>query len=410
MRAVPVSDGIWWVGGVDWNLRDFHGYETPRGTTYNAYLVVGADQVALIDTVKTPFVPELLSRVAEIVDPAEIDLIVVNHVEPDHNSGLRHVMAACPNARVVASKAGVPSVAEYHDGLVVDEVGPDTVIDLGGKTLRFMPMPMVHWPDSMFTFCAESATLMPNDAFGQHMASAERFADEVGVDLAVEELGIYYANILMPVGKMVSKAVDKVAEAGWVCDVIAPSHGVIWRGDAIGAAVAAYKKWTANTLADKAIVAYATMWESTDALAKAIADGIAAGGVDVSLYDLSVTPVATVTSDLLDARALVVGSPTLHHGMLYKVAGYLHYIAALKPTGRLGATFGSFGWGGGATKQITDKMEEIGFTMCAEPFTEKFRPTADDLVAAHEWGRAVAAAIKEAGAPAPEVAAGDASL
>jgi anaerobic nitric oxide reductase flavorubredoxin len=398
MRAVPVSDGIWWVGGIDWNLRDFHGYETPRGTTYNAYVVVGSEQVALIDTVKTPFVPELLARVWQVVDPSEIDIIVVNHVEPDHNSGLRAVMAACPNARVVASKAGVPSVAEYHDGLVVDEVGPDDVIDLGGKTLHFMPMPMVHWPDSMFTYCPEVATLMPNDAFGQHMASAERFADEVGLDLAVEELGIYYANILMPLGKMVGKAVEKVVAAGWQLDVVAPSHGVIWRGEGIGRALAAYGTWTANTLKDKAIVAYATMWESTDALAKAIADGITAEGVDVSLYDLSVTPVATVTADLLDARALVVGSPTLHHGMLYKVAGYLHWIAGLKPAGRLGATFGSFGWGGGAAKQITERMEDIGFTMCAEPFTEKFRPTAGDLVAAQEWGGVIAKAIKDAGA------------
>lgn len=408
MRAVPVSDGIWWVGGVDWNLRDFHGYETPRGTTYNAYLVMGKDKIALIDTVKTPFVPEMLSRIAEVVDPSKIDLIVVNHVEPDHNSGLRLVMAACPSARVVASKAGVPSVAEYHDGLVVDPVGPEDVIDLGGKTLQFMPMPMVHWPDSMFTYCAESATLMPNDAFGQHVASAERFADEVGLDLAVEELGIYYANILMPLSKMVGKAIDKVVEAGWKLDVIAPSHGVIWRGEGIDRAIAAYRKWTANTLKDKAIVAYATMWESTDALAKAIADGIIAEGVDASLYDLSVTPVATVTADLLEARALVVGSPTLHHGMLYRVAGYLHWLAALKPAGRLGATFGSFGWGGGATKQITEKLEDMGFVMCAEPFTEKFRPTTEDLAAAHEWGRGIARAVKAAGAPSADAPSGDA--
>ncbi len=401
MRAVPVSDGIWWVGGVDWNLRDFHGYETPRGTTYNAYLVIGKDQVALIDTVKTAFVPELLSRIAEVVDPSEIDLIVVNHVEPDHNSGLRHVMAACPNARVVASKAGVPSVAEYHDGLTVDEVGPDDVIDLGGKTLRFMPMPMVHWPDSMFTYCAESATLMPNDAFGQHMASAERFADEVGLDLAVEELGIYFANILMPVAKMVGKAVDKVVAAGWKLDVIAPSHGVIWRGEGIGRAIGAYETWCANTLKDKAVIVYATMWGSTDSLAKAIADGMVAAGIDVSLYDLSVTPIATVTADLLDARAIVIGSPTLHHGMLYKVAGYMQYLAGVKPVGRLGAAFGSFGWGGGATKQITERLEAIGLTMCAEPFTEKFRPTTDDLDAAQEWGGVVAKAIKDAGASAP---------
>jgi flavorubredoxin len=172
MRAVPVSKHVTWVGAVDWNLRDFHGFDTPRGSTYNAYLVQGADKVALIDTVKAQFVPELLSRIAEVLDPARIDLIVVNHIEPDHNSGLRDVMEACPNARVVASGSGVRGIAEYHDGLVVEAVGAADVIDLGGVTLDFLPAPMVHWPDSMFTYCPEDAVLMCNDAYGQHLASA----------------------------------------------------------------------------------------------------------------------------------------------------------------------------------------------------------------------------------------------
>ncbi|MHB9003933.1 MAG: oxygen-binding di-iron domain-containing protein, partial [Coriobacteriia bacterium] len=193
LRSIPVSDRVTWVGAIDWNLRDFHGYETPRGTTYNAYLVRGNDTTALVDTVKLPFVEELLSRITDVMDPATIDLIVVNHVEPDHNSGLRQVMEAMPNARVVASRGGVAGVAEYHEGLEIEAVGADDEIDLGGVSLKFLPMPMVHWPDSMFTYVSGDKTLLPNDAFGQHMASAERFADEVGLDLALRELDIYYA-------------------------------------------------------------------------------------------------------------------------------------------------------------------------------------------------------------------------
>ena len=222
MRAIPVSDGIQWVGAIDWNLRDFHGYETPRGTTYNAYIVQGAKKTALVDTVKTSFVEELLLRVASVIDPADVDLIVVNHVEPDHNGGLPQVMAAMPNARVVASRGGVAGVAEYHDGLEIEAVSAEDTIDLGGKTLHFMPMPMVHWPDSMFTVVPESKTLLCNDAFGQHMASAERFADEVGLGLALTELAEYYANILMPLGKQVSKAVEKVIESGIELDLSRP--------------------------------------------------------------------------------------------------------------------------------------------------------------------------------------------
>jgi anaerobic nitric oxide reductase flavorubredoxin len=395
MRAIPVSDNIHWVGGIDWNLRDFHGFETPRGTTYNAYLVQGEGMNALIDTVKTPFVPEMLSRLATVIDPEHVDLIVVNHVEPDHNSGLRDVMAACQNARVVASGGGVRGVAEYHDGLVVDAVGAEDVIDLGGRTLRFQPMPMVHWPDSMFTYCPEDAVLMCNDAFGQHMASAERFADEVGADLALEELGVYFANILMPLTSQVAKAVEKVAAVGWAPTVIAPSHGVIWRGELIAAAIAEYERWCATTLKDKVIVAYATMWGSTDALAKVIADGIASEGVDVELFDLTVSPYSRVTRELLEARGLVLGSPTLHHGMLYRVAGYLQYIAGLKPAERLGACFGSFGWSSGATKQMTARLEEIGVTIAQGDYTQKYRPSASELDAAREWGAAFGRAVRD---------------
>lgn len=397
MRAVPVSDGIDWVGVIDWNLRDFHGYETPRGTTYNAYLVRGSNMTALVDTVKTPFVEELLSRVSSIMDPADVDLIVVNHIEPDHNSGLRAVMAAMPNARVVASAGGVRGIIEYHDGLTVDAVGANDVIDLGGKTLHFMPMPMVHWPDSMFTYVPESKTLLPNDAFGQHMACAERFADEVGMELSLHELSEYYANILMPIGKQVAKSVEKVVEAGWELEVIAPSHGVIWRGDAIRQAIEAYGWMTESRTRDKIVVAYATMWGSTDVLARAIADGIAAEGTEVVLYDIAVSPIALITLELLDARALLLGSPTLHHGMLHHVAGYLQYLAGVKPPGKLAGTFGSYGWSSGATKQMDERLLDIGFEMPFESYTQKYRPTAEETQAAREWGASFARAVKERG-------------
>lgn len=395
MRSVPVSDGISWVGAIDWNLRDFHGYETPRGATYNAYLVQGTEKTALVDTVKLPFVDELLSRITHVMDPAEVDLIVVNHVEPDHNGGLRKVMEAMPRARVVASRSGVVGVAEYHDGLQIEAVGPDDVIDLGGKTLRFLPVPMVHWPDSMLTYVAESATLLSNDAFGQHMASAERFADEVGLDLALEEATTYYANILMPLGTQVARTMDKLAETGWKLDVVAPSHGVIWRGEALDAALKAYAALTAGVTREKIVVAFSTMWGSTAILASAIADAIADEGVEVGVFDLASTPLAVVTRHLLDARALLLGSPTLHHGMLHRVAGYLHYLSGLKPTGKIAGTFGSFGWSSGACKQMGERLAEIGFQMPFEPFMHKYRPSDSELDAARAWAAQFAQAVRD---------------
>lgn len=398
MLAREVADGIHWVGAIDWNLRDFHGFETPNGTTYNAYLVIGAEKIALVDTVKTPFVPDLLERITDVVPLDKIDYIVVNHIEPDHNSGLRAVMEAIPQAKVVASAGGVKGIADYHGpDLEIAPVGADDVIDLGGKTLRFVPMPMVHWPDSMFTFCPETCTLMCNDAFGQHLASSERFADEVGLDLAIEELIVYYANIMMPVSAQVAKAVATVAELGWTCDTIAPSHGVIWRRDQVPAVIDAYDRLNAGDTEDKLVIAYSTMWGSTDVLAREIADGASQAGVDVRLYDLAVTPHALITRHLMDSRALLLGSPALHHGMLYRVAGYLQYLAGLKPKDKLAGVFGSYGWSSGATKQMRTRLEEIGFELPTADLTCKLKPLADDIAAAQAWGREMGELVKAKG-------------
>jgi flavorubredoxin len=394
MQAIKVSDAIWWVGVIDWELRDFHGYETPDGTTYNAYLVQGESGVALVDTVKKPFVPELLSRIESVMPLEKITTIVVNHVEPDHNGGLPEVMAAIPGARVVASPSGVRGVADYHNGLVVEPVKDGDVIDLGGKTLTFLPQPMLHWPDSMFTFCPEECVLMPNDAFGQHYASEARFADEVGLDTALYQLGVYYANILMPLGMQVGKALEKIAERGWACKVVAPSHGLIWRGDDIARASAEYQKWSGNTLRDKAVVAFSTMWGSTDALAHSITDGLASAGVEAAMFDIATSRLADITFELLEAKALVLGSSTLHHGMLYRVAGLLQWLAGLKPEGRMAATFGSYGWSKGADKQMRERLTEIGFELPSDDFMVKFRPTDEDLAAAEAWGKAFGETIK----------------
>jgi len=401
VKPVTVSEHITWVGAIDWDLRDFHGFETPHGSTYNAYLVQGADSIALVDTVKSQYVPELLSRISKVVDPVSIDLIVVNHVEPDHNSGLREVMAACPNARVVASASGVRGVAEYHNGLVIDTVGADDTIDLGGVTLRFLPAPMVHWPDSMFTFCPEDAVLMCNDAYGQHLATAERFADEVGAELAFEELRVYYANILMPLGSQISKALEKVVAAGWEPKVIASSHGVIWRGDMVADAMAAYVKWGSGELLDKTVIVFSTMWGSTDELARTIADALIAEGVDVEVFDLAATGMAHIMREVLDARGLLIGTPTLHRGMLFRVAGFLQYLQGLKPSGRVVASFGSYGWSSGATKEVDDRLAAMGIEVAQTPYTQKFRPTADELEAARAWAVEFAGKVKAAGIEPP---------
>jgi anaerobic nitric oxide reductase flavorubredoxin len=251
---------------------------------------------------------------------------------------------------------------------------------------------MVHWPDSMFTFCAESCTLMPNDAWGQHLASSERFADEVGLERAVEELTTYYANILTPVSGQVEKAMAKIIELGWACDTIAPSHGVIWRHDSVPAAFDVYDRLTGGETEEKLLVVYSTMWGSTDVLAREIADGAGEAGVDVMLFDLAESQHATIMRHLFDSRALLLGSPALHRGMLYRVAGFLQYIAGLKPSGKLAGVFGSYGWSSGATKQMAARLE-----VPENELTCKYHPALEDLAAARQWGRTYAELVKARG-------------
>jgi flavorubredoxin len=249
----------------------------------------------------------------------------------------------------------------------------------------------------MFTYCPEDCVLLPNDAFGQHLATEERFADEAGVDLALEELTVYYANILMPLSKQVAKAVEKVKELGWVCHAIAPSHGVAWRGVDLVALLDTYAGLSSGVTKPKITVAFSTMWGSTDQLARAVADGIAAEGVEAVVHDIAVTPAAHITRDLLDSRALLIGSPTLHHGMLARVAGYLQYVAGLKPSGKIGGSFGSYGWSSGATKQVNARLEEIGFELPFESYTQKYRPNDAELDTARAWGAQYAKLVLERG-------------
>jgi flavorubredoxin len=256
---------------------------------------------------------------------------------------------------------------------------------------------MVHWPDSMFTFCPEVCTLMCNDAFGQHLATSERFVDEIDLELAIEELATYYANILMPLGSQVSKSVAKIIELGWTCDIIAPSHGLIWRRESVPAAFDAYDRWTSGETKDKLVIAYSTMWGSTDVLAREIADGVRESGVDVHLFDLAESSLSLITRHLLDSRALLLGSPALHHGMLYRVAAYLQYTAGLKPKDKLAGVFGSYGWSSGATKQMRGRLEEIGFEIPLPDLTCKFKPLPDDIAAARAYGREMGELVKAKG-------------
>lgn len=395
MAIVNVSDGIFWVGALDPDLRDFHGFEVEEGSTYNSYLVRGAEKIALVDSVNTTFVPQVLERIKEIVPLDSIDYIVINHIEPDHGGGLVDLMAAIPGAEVLCSPGSARAIPEFHGpGIDLTVVGPTDVIDLGGKTLRFMPMPMVHWPDSMFTYVAESKTLLPNDAFGQHLCTDERFADEVGYDRVLDAADLYYANILMPLTGPISKALGKIAENEWEIETIAPSHGLIWRGEGVEKVLDHYSRLLSGENDGSVVLVFSTAWHSTEMMAEYIAERLRAAGVKVESFDLASAKKSFITKAILRGRMVVMGSPTLHNAMLTPNAAYLHYLTNLKPAGKLGAVFGSYGWSSGATAQMRAAMEAMGISMPFEDLQVKYRPLEADLPVIDAWVDSLVEALR----------------
>jgi len=388
---IELKKGVYWVGAVDWNVRNFHGYITHRGTTYNAYLVVD-EKVALVDFVKEPFFDEMLRHIEEIADPEEIDYLVSNHAEPDHSGAILKTMEVAKDAELIASDMGVKNLREYYgEGLEVTPIKEKPEVSLGGKTLKFVAVPMAHWPDSMVTYIPEDKLLLPNDAFGQHLASSKRFDDEVDQAVLMQEASKYYANILMPLYRSVNKAMESLG--GLDIDMIAPSHGVIWRRDQ-GKILGAYKRWIAGETTEKAVVVYDTMWGSTERMAKALAEGIASGGVPVNVHRLDVTHNSDVIADVLEARVVLVGSPTINNTLFPTVASFLAYMRGLKPMNKVGAAFGSYGWGGGAKRAVEAEMKASGIEVMESGLEFKFRPDEEELEKAREYGRTVVEKVR----------------
>ena len=306
--AVQISEHVYWVGAVDWEIRDFHGYATDRGTTYNAYLVL-ADKVTLIDSVKAPFRDELLARITSVVDPSDIDIVVSNHAEMDHSGCLPDVVDVIQPEHVYASKMGVKALqSHFHGRFEVTPVEDGGTLDLGNVELTFLETRMLHWPDSMFTYLAADQVLFSQDAFGMHLASTERFDDGVDEGVLDDEAAKYYANILMPYSPMVKKLLARVKELDLPFKLVAPDHGPIWRSR-FATAVESYERWAEQKPTLKAVVVYDTMWGSTAKMARAIADGLAAGGAKPSLIPLQGSHRSDVAAELLEAGALLVGYP-----------------------------------------------------------------------------------------------------
>ena len=388
-----LAEGVHWVGAVDWNIRDFHGYTTKRGTTYNAYLIKD-EKIVLVDTVKHMFYDELLSNIAKVTDPEKIDYIIVNHVEMDHSSSLPMVYNQAKNATIISSERGKDAIMEHYGSISkIQTVKTGDELKIGKRTLKFIEAPMLHWPDSMFTYLVEDKILMSNDAFGQHLASSKRFDDEVDEHILMEEASTYYANILMALGPLIARKIQEVVQMGISPAIIAPSHGVIWRSKP-AKIIKAYSDWSAGVSENKVVIVYDTMWGSTDKMARAIAEGVTSQGVEVKVLKLRASDNTEALTEILGAKAVVVGSPTINNGIFPTLGSFLTYVTGLKPKDKLWCFFGSFGWGGGAVRSMTEIAKKAGFKVHEPGIEVKYIPDREDLAKCFELGREIAKQIK----------------
>jgi flavorubredoxin len=390
LGAVEIKKGVYWVGAIDWDIRHFHGpsYHTPKGTTYNAYLIID-EKVTLVDIVDADFVGVMLENIKEIIDPSKIEYVIVNHVEPDHSGGFPKLMEYAPNAKVFCSKNGKDAMGHHYFGdYSYEVVKTGDVISLGKNTIRFIEAPMLHWPDSMFSYIEEESLLLPNDAFGQHLASSKIFDDENDLWEIMMEGKKYFANILMPFSPLIIKKIEEIVNMGLKIDMIAPSHGMIWRSHP-EKIIEKYMEWARAEGERKAVIVYDTMWNSTEKMARAILDGLVSEGVATRLYRVSISDVNDIITDVLDAKAVLVASSTINNTMIPNMAYFLEELMGLKPKNKLGASFGSYGWGKGAVANIEKKLKETGIQLVKEGLQIKYVPTEEDLKMCYDYGKEI---------------------
>ena len=388
--VVKIKDGIYWIGAIDWDVREFHGYETLNGSTYNVYLIRDEKNV-LIDATKGYLFQELMLNLKSLIDPKEIDYIVVNHGEMDHTGSLEKLVKYTGAKVVTNERCREHLELQYNtEGWKFITVDDKEELEIGSRRLKFIKTPMLHWPDNMVTYAVEDKVLFSNDAFGQHLASSERFDYQFkDLELLFEETKEYFANILLPYRMLVPGVLEtlKKLEIDYIC----PSHGVIWK-EHVGEVLERYLEWSSDRYVNRAVIVYDTMYNSTKKMAHRIGEGLMDGGVQVKIYNLSNTPMNKIMRDILDAKYVLIGSPTLNSNIYPSVAKFLAYMEGLKPADKkIGVAFGSYGWMEMATGVIKSTFERLGFKVVEEDcLTCRFVPKEEHLSRCYEFGKRLA--------------------
>jgi flavorubredoxin len=392
---LKITENVYWDGIQDWDLKLFHGHElsTHRGSTYNSY-VIKDEKTVLVDTVWFPHKETFMKRIEADVGVDNIDMIIIQHNEPDHGGALEAIMEARPDLPIYCTEFGEKIIrAHFHKDWNFKTVKTGDTLEIGKNTLTFVEMRMIHWPDSMMTYLSHDKVLLSNDAFGQHYCAKSMFNDEVDSDELYQEAIKYYANILTPFSPIISKKIKEVIGLNLDIEVIAPSHGVIWRENPVQI-IEAYAKWSGNYSEDYAIIVYDTMYEATRKMAEAIEAGLRSKGIKVKLYNSSVSDMSDLITEIFKAKAIAVGSCTVNNSALTSVVAITHEIQAHRMKGKPYLAFGSYGWSGEAPGHIDETLEKTKMIKVAEPLKAKYSPMEGELKDCFEAGVKLAEAIK----------------
>ena len=393
MNPVEILPGVQWVGVLDPQLRVFDVImEAKHGTTYNSYLVRGRDKVALIDASKAAFAETFLDTLRPAIEPAAIDYMVCNHLEPDHSGALADVLDVAPQAQVVATKPGRMLLRAILNRDIKPMIaGEGDRIDLGGKTLRFIPAPFLHWPDTMFTYLEEDQVLFSGDFLGAHYCDPRLFNDLIpNYDEAFQH---YFQVIMRPFMEYVRQALDKIDALP--IRVVCPDHGPILRTE-VRRYLDRYRMWSAEPPAPapkRMLVFYVSAYGNTEKMAHAIGRGIREAGADAEVVDLATADVRAMLDDIEAAQGIVVGTCTINGDALEQTWSLLGSLTTIKLKDKLGATFGAFGWSGEGPLMLAERMKGLKFRVPEEPLRVQLVPTDADLKSCAEYGKRLVAAL-----------------
>lgn len=394
-----IKNNVYWVGKNHWDLREFHGSEftTNRGSSYNSYLIL-EEKIGLIDTVYEPFSHEFVQNLATEIDLKQIDFVVVNHAEPDHSGALSELLDLIPGTPVYCTENGLKSLRGlfHRDDWNLVPVKTGDTIDVGnGKQLMFIQAAMIHWPDSMFCFLTGDNILFSNDAFGQHYCSELLFNDLVDQGELWAETYKYYANIVTPFSHLVARKLEEIKQLGLSIECICTSHGIVWR-DRPAQILEKYAAFAAGYQENQITIIYDSMYHGTQQIAEHVVRGItqADSSVNVKLLSASSTELSDLITEIFKSKAIMVGSPTVHNGVLYTIAGLMEFITGMKFKNKKAASFGTYGWHDVSSKTIQNGLKEAGFDIIMEPITANWRPDKTLLDGCVEYGKKFAALTK----------------